>query len=163
MRRLRIVPFLVLLGLALSASPLYAERDYYVQSAKAKVMSSPSFRASVLGEASRGTKLTVIKKEGRWVKVKFYGKTGYVASLLVTPYPPLAARGLIRAEDKDFQQSVRRRASTYTSAAAARGLAQDDRRRISGQEKVDYDGLTRVESFAVSDAEVARFMEGVRP
>jgi len=155
------VPVLFL-GFLLAASSVFAQQNYYVQSLRAKVLSAPSFKASVLGEASRGTKLQAIKKEGRWVKIKFYGKTGYVASLLVTPYPPLARRGLIRAEGGDFQQSVRRRASTYTSAAAARGLAQDDRRRISGQEKSDFDALERVEAFTVSDADVARFMEDGR-
>lgn len=150
-------------GLMVAASPLFAEEVYYVQSAKARILSSPSFKSAVLGEASRGSRLSVIKKEGRWVKVVFYGKQGYVAAILVTPYPPLAMKGLIRAEDTDFQQSVRRRASTYTSAAAARGLAQDDRRRIGGLEKADYDGLALVEAFTVTEAELARFLEGNRP
>jgi uncharacterized protein YgiM (DUF1202 family) len=159
MTRIGLVVFIIAAA-ALFLTPAYAETAYYVQSAKAKVMSAPSFKASVLGEASRGTKLSGIAKEGRWIKVSYYGKTGYVATLLVTSYPPLAMKGLIKAEDTDFQQSVRRRASTYTSAAAARGLAQDDRRRISGQEKTDYDGLASVEAFAVSDEELAKFMEG---
>lgn len=154
---------IVVLGIVLFASPVLSAGAYYVQSTKAKVMSAPSFKASMLGEASRGTKLNVIAREGRWIKVNYYGKTGYVATLLVTPYPPLTMKGLIKAEDTDFQQSVRRRASTYTSAAAARGLAQDDRRRLSGQEKVDYDGLARVEEFTVSEADLARFLEGARP
>ena len=159
MPRIRFIGLIIAGSLFLS-SAAFAETAYYVQSAKAKVMSSPSFKATVLGEASRGTKLNGVAKEGRWIKVNYYGKTGYVATLLVTSYPPLAMKGLIRAEDTDFQQSVRRRASTYTSAAAARGLAQDDRRRVSGQEKTDYDSLARVEAFTVSDADVARFMEG---
>ena len=162
MLRIRSIAFLVL-GLALSASAVPAQTTYYVQSAKAKIMSAPSFKAATLGEASRGTKLTFLKKEGTWVKLSYYGKEGYVASILVSPYPPLAQAGMIKAEDTDLQQGVRRRASTYTSAAAARGLAQDDRQRLSRDEKVDYGGLEKVEAFTVSPDEVTRFMEGGKP
>lgn len=154
---------LFLFGLLASVSAVFAQDSYYVQSAKARVMAAPSFKAAVLGEASRGTKLSFVKREGRWVKVGFYGKEGYVPLLLVTSHPPLTTRGLIKAEDTDFRQSVRRRASTYTSAAAARGLAQDDRRRLGGEEHADFAGLEKVEAFMVTEVEVARFQEGGRP
>lgn len=139
---------------------VHAADTYYVQSVKAKVLSAPSFKSTVLGEASKGTKLTAVGKEGNWVKVSYYGKDGYVSALLVTPYPPMARAGLIKADEADFQQGVRRRASTYTSAAAARGLAADDRRRLSGEEKSDYSGLEKMEAFMVTEAEIAKFMEG---
>jgi uncharacterized protein YgiM (DUF1202 family) len=137
-----------------------AQETYYVQSVKAKVLSAPSFKANVLGEASRGTRLSAIGKDGSWVKVNYYGKDGYVAAILLSASPPMAKQSMIRAGDSEFQQGVRRRASTYTSAAAARGLAADDRRRLSGEDKLDYDGLERVEKYVVSDAELTKFMEG---
>lgn len=138
----------------------YALEPYYVQSVKAKIMTAPSFKAIALGEASKGTKLTAVAKEGSWIKVSYYGQTGYVSSILVSPYPPMARQGLIKAEQSELRQGVRRRASTYTSAAAARGLAQDDRRRLSGEEKSDYVGLEKMEAITVSEGEIVRFMEG---
>lgn len=144
----------------LIALPASAQETYYVQSVKAKVLSAPSFKASVLGEASRGTRLSSIGRDGSWVKVSFYGKDGYVAAILLSVSPPMAKHTMIKAGDSEFQQGVRRRASTYTSAAAARGLAADDRRRLSGEDKLDYDGLERVEKYTVSDAELTKFMEG---
>lgn len=143
--------------IALQAS---AQETYYVQSVKAKVLSSPSFKASVLGEASRGTRLSSVGKKGSWVKVNYYGKDGYVAAVLLAASPPMAKQTMIKAGDADFQQGVRRRASTYTSAAAARGLAADDRRRLGGEDKLDYDGLEKVEKFTVSDSELAKFIAG---
>jgi len=137
-----------------------AQETQYVQSVKAKVFSAPSFKASVLGEASRGTRLRSIGREGSWMKISYYGKDGYVAAILLSASRPMAKHTMIKAEDTEFQQGVRRRASTYTSAAAARGLAADDRRRLSGDDKLDYDGLERVEKYAVSEAELVRFMEG---
>ncbi len=148
---------LVVCLIALQAS---AQETYYVQSVKAKVHSAPSFKASVLGEASRGTRLNSIGRSGSWLKVSYYGKDGYVAAILVSVSPPMAKHTMIKAGDADFQQGVRRRASTYTSAAAARGLAADDRRRLSGEDRLDYDGLERVEKYTISDAELTKFMEG---
>lgn len=147
----------VLCAIAQQATAL---ETYYVQSVKAKVLSAPSFKASVLGEASKGTRLNSIGRDGNWVKVNFYGKDGYVAAILLSKSPPMAKHTIIKADDAEFQQGVRRRASTYTSAAAARGLAADDRRRLSGEDKLDYDGLERVERYTVSEADLAKFMEG---
>jgi uncharacterized protein YgiM (DUF1202 family) len=148
------------IAVLLSLSGRLLAEDAYVQSVKAKIMSGPSFKAEVLGEAGKGTKLPVSGREGSWVKVAFKGKEGYASSMLLSPRPPLARTSLIKGEESDIKQSVRRRASTYTSAAAARGLTQDDRRRLSKDEKTDYGGLDKMESFTVSADEVSRFMEG---
>jgi hypothetical protein len=146
--------------LILSSGALQAQDTYYVQSVKARILAEPSFKAKVIGESTKGTKLLSSGRQGSWVKVLLYQKEGFVSSLLLSKTPPLEKQRLIKGEGADIKQSVRRRASTYTSAAAARGLAQDDRRRLSSEEKTDYFGLEKMESFTVSSEEVARFMEG---
>ena len=145
----------------LTAAGVYAAQDfYYVQSIKAKVLAGPSFKSRIIGEASKGTKFVSRGREGSWVKVVFYQNEGYVSSLLLSKYPPMNKLSVIKGDEVDIKRSVRRRASTYTSAAAARGLTQDDRRRLSRDEKADYSGLDKMESFTISPEEVARFMEG---
>jgi hypothetical protein len=139
---------------------LYAQTEYYVQSIKAKVMSAPSFKSNVIAEVAKGFKLIASGRAGSWIKVRFSNKDGYVSSLLVSTHPPFEKAGIIKGEDADIKQGVRRRASSYTSAAAARGLTKEDRRRLSREEKVDYESLERIEAFTVSDDEVVRFMEG---
>jgi uncharacterized protein YgiM (DUF1202 family) len=124
------------------------------------VMSASSFKSDVLGEVGKGAKLTATGKEGSWVKVRFNDREGYVSSLVVSTHPPLEKTGVIKAEEGDIKQGVRRRASSYTSAAAARGLAQDDRRRLSRDEKADYVSLDKMEAFTLKPEEIARFMEG---
>ncbi len=133
---------------------------YYVQSLKAKVMAEPSFKSKTLDELNKGTKLTSLGKVGSWIKVTYKTKTGYVSSMLLSAHQPMERLSLIKGEETDIKQSVRRRASTYTSAAAARGLAADDRRRLSRDEKVDYGALEKVEAFTLSNDDVKRFMEG---
>jgi uncharacterized protein YgiM (DUF1202 family) len=142
------------------ATTLYAQTEYYVQSVKAKVMSGPSFKSGVIAEVAKGHKLAASGREGSWVKVRISDKDGYVSSLLVSTHPPFEKTGVIKGEEDDIKQGVRRRASSYTSAAAARGLAQDDRRRLSQEEKSDYESLEKMEAFTLSPDEVTRFMEG---
>jgi hypothetical protein len=157
---LRILFFFLFACFISLSGPAWGQDQYYVQSLKAKIMSAPSFKAAIVAEAGKGTKLIASGKEGSWIKVGFGQKQGYVSSLLLSKNPPMEKVTLIKGNEDDIKQSVRRRASTYTSAAAARGLTQDDRRRLSTHEKVDYDGLEKVEAFTVTSEEVARFMEG---
>jgi uncharacterized protein YgiM (DUF1202 family) len=151
---------ITLISVMLFAAAVFAQGDYFVQSAKARVLSAASFKSSLLGEVGKGYKFASLAKQGSWVKVKYKGKVGYVPALLLSTHPPFEKVGLIKADESDIKQGVRRRASSYTSAAAARGLAQDDRRRLSKEEKVDYESLDKVESFKVTPEELSRFMEG---
>lgn len=152
--------FLVVLIMILSATFAQAEEVFYVQSLRAKILSGASFKSKVLGETAKGDKLVALGRMGTWVKVNYAGKEGYVSALLVSTRPPMEKLGLIKADEGDISHGVRRRASTYTSAAAARGLVQDDRRRLSRDEKVDYQGLEKVESVMITNADIAKFMEG---
>lgn len=146
---------------AVFASFLYAQQTvYYVQSIKAKVLSAPSFKGKVVAEVEKGSKLISTGREGSWIKVKIdKNRDGYVSSLLLSTHPPLAKAGIIRGEDAEIKQGVRRRASSYTSAAAARGLTRDDRQRLSKEERADYESLEKVESLKLSADEINRFME----
>ncbi len=154
---------IVSLVVLLFAGSAFGGDTYYVQSLKAKIMSAPSFKAEVLGDAVKGTKFISSGREGSWIKVVYKGKHGYISSMLLSPHAPMERVSLIRGEEADIKQSVRRRASTYTSAAAARGLAADDRRRLSREEKVDYGALEKIETFTLSDEDIARFKEGKNP
>ncbi len=151
---------IALLVAVLGNSIAFGGDVYYVQSLKAKIMSAPSFKSPVLGEAVKGAKLVSSGKAGSWIKVSFKDKEGYVSSMLLSTHMPMEKIGLIRGEESDIKQSVRRRASTYTSAAAARGLAADDRRRLSKDEKVDYGALEKIEAFTLSADDVSRFRGG---
>lgn len=158
MRR-NVAIYLCIVVLLLISGTLRAE-DLYVQSAKAKIMWEPTFKSKVMAEVGSGHKFVSIGKEGNWVKVKFDYEVGYVSSLLLANHPPFAKQGLIKAADSDLRVGVRRRASTYTSAAAARGLAQEGRKRLSKEEKADYYSLEKIEAYTVSSDEISRFIEG---
>lgn len=153
---------LILLTVVLSTAVALAEDVYYVQSTKAKIMSQASFKAKVIGEASKGSKMTSLGRSGSWVKVKYYSSEGYVSALILSTQPPMRKMGLIKADEGTLSHGVRRRASTYASAAAARGLVQDDRRRMSRDEKADYEGVLKLETITITEEELVKFMEGGR-
>lgn len=154
----KLILFAMMLVL-LAVSAAIAE-DVYVQSAKAKVMAAPTFKSAVLGEVVKGHKFVKTGKAGNWMKVQYRGQDAYVSSLLLLAKPPMNKVGLVQAENSEIKDSVRRRASTYTSAAAARGLASDDRRRASDDMNTDYRSLEKIETFSVSPEELAKFADG---
>ncbi len=147
----------------LSTTALYAESVYYVQSVKAKILSGSSFKSTVIAVVEKGHKLTSTGKDGIWVKVKIKDKQGYVPSLLLSAHPPLEKVGVIKADDVEIREGVRRRASSFTSAAAARGLTPEDRKRVSDEELVDFNALERMESLRLTVDEVTQFMAGSKP
>lgn len=139
-----------------------AQDVMYVQSAKAKIMSGPSFKSVVMGTVSRGTRFLVLGKDASWIKVKFDYQHGYVPALVLSQRPPMTRVNAVKIEQADLGPTVRRRASTFASAAAARGLTAEDRRRMSREESSDFEALQKVEAVVLGADEVSKFQEGLK-
>ena len=150
---------MIFLPSILFASLVHAESIYYVQSLHANIRSEPSFGAKVIAKAEKGQKLSSLSKQGNWIKIQIEGKEGYISSLLVSTQPPLQKQTVIKAEDEDIKPVARRRASTHTSAAAARGLTDEERKRDGIEEGPDYRAVDKMESLKVTPEEVTRFKE----
>lgn len=134
----------------------------FVQSTKAKIMESPSFRAKIVATAHKGEELTVLGKKGRWYQVSIDGKKGWISRLLVSQTPPMKKVSVFAKADKDISTKARRRASVMTTAAAARGLAEDDRKRLGAETKVDYAAIEKVDAISVSESETDAFIEQIQ-
>lgn len=158
---------LILLGVIAAGWSLGAfaqsEQTYYVQSSKARILAAPTFSSKVIDEVALGQKLVMKGRQGSWIRVERNGREGYVSTLLVSARPPMARVKYIQAEDGEIKQGVRRRTSSFSSAAAARGLTKDDRKRADIDDGVDYKALYKMESFSVSENEVTQFAEGEKP
>ncbi len=151
---------LAVVGTLLLAGSAYAEEStYYVQSNNATVRSGASFGAKVIAKVAKGQALTSTAKEGNWLKIKVDGKEGYISAYLVSSQPPLERQGVIKADEtQEIAPSARRRASSFTSAAAARGLTNDENSR-EGDTKTDFKAVDKMESLKVTPAEVNKFKE----
>lgn len=148
---------LFLFAFAVSASAA----DLFVQSVKAPILSAPSLGSSKVAEAVKGETLKELEKKGDWYKVGYKDITGWVSRLLVGSKPPSGKVSVLEDTEERIEKGARKRASAFTTAAAARGLA-EDRARISDKYRVDFRGVEMMEAVSISDEEALRFLqEGV--
>lgn len=136
-----------------------ADTTYYVQSDNARVRAEPAFNAKVLASVEKGQKLVASSKEAGWVKVKVGDKEGYISALLLSTQPPLdKPNTVIKGDEPEIKQGVRRRASSFSSAAAARGLVDDEQKRDEKtEEATDYKAVKKMESLSIPKEEVNSF------
>ena len=147
----------LLMGSLLSA-PLTAQAaDLFVQSVKAPILSAPSLGSSKVGEAAKGDMLKELGKKGDWYNVGYKNSTGWVSRLLVGPKPPSSKVSVLEQTGEKLETGARKRASAFTTSAAARGLS-EDRARISDKFRVDYNALDEMEAIKISDDEALRFV-----
>ena len=131
--------------------------DLYIQSIKAPILSEPSLGSQKIAEGTKGEVLKEIEKKGNWYRVDYRGKTGWVSRLLIGNRPPMNKISVLEETGEKLEKGVRKRASAFTTAAAARGLA-EDRARLSDKYKVDFKGLEALEAFKVSDEDALSFV-----
>lgn len=151
---------LVLVALLLIA-PLAQAAVHYVQSVKAPILLNSSFGSPKLAEAAKGEELKEVEKKGSWYKVIYKDKTGWVSRFLIGPKPPADRVSVLEGTSENLESGARKRASAFTTAAAARGFA-EDRSRVSDKYKTSFEGVERMEAVKVSDEMALTFLqEGV--
>ncbi len=148
--RILFVPVLFVLSQAHAA-------DIYVQSVRAPILSTSAFGSQKLAEAVKGDVLKELEKKGGWHKVNYKDKTGWVSRLLVGRKPPAARVSVLEGSGENLGTGARKRASAFTTAAAARGLA-EDRSRINDKYRVNFASVERMEGIKVSDEEAYTFL-----
>lgn len=132
--------------------------DLYVQSIRAPIMSAPSLGSQVIAEAHKSDLLKEVEKQGNWHRVSYKDKTGWVSKLLVGLKPPMGKVSLLEETEEKLSTGARKRASAFTTAAAARGLA-EDRARVNDKFKVDHYGVESMEAVKISDDEALVFLQ----
>jgi hypothetical protein len=60
----------------------------YVQGARANIRSKPSVDAKLVGQADKGSKLNVVRRDGKWVQVERGATRGWVSGNLLGPRLP---------------------------------------------------------------------------
>lgn len=155
---------MVLAVLLASAVVVEAATVVYVHSTKAKIYAENSLGSKLVSTAAQGEELEVLEQKSNWYQVRYKGNSGWVSSLLVKASPPMGRVSALQKSKADISKESRRRASVVTLTAAARGLAEDDRRRLGGLTTMDYDSLERVEAISgnISEDEVSAFIEEIK-
>lgn len=62
--------------------------ELFVQAGQANLRAAASLRARVVGHATRGDKLKVIGRSGKWVEVETQGRGGWISGKLLGPRAP---------------------------------------------------------------------------
>ncbi|OGV97613.1 MAG: hypothetical protein A3I04_03585 [Nitrospinae bacterium RIFCSPLOWO2_02_FULL_39_110] len=154
----KFVSCLFVVSLLLVVPSLVSAADLFVQSVKAPIFSAPSLGSQKIAEAVRGEMLKELEKKGDWYKVSYKDKVGWVSRLLVGTTQPMGKVLLAEEGGEKLEKGARKRASAFTTAAAARGLA-EERARLSDKYKVDYKSVEAMETMKISDDEVSKFHE----
>ena len=151
---MRALLVIILVGLSFTA---VAAGSLYVQSDKAKLSAAPSFGAASVATLKKGDELAVIQAQNGWYRVHAHGKTGWIPRLLVSKHKPISRISVLSGEKDSVKPTARRRASNVTTAGAARGLVNDDRRRANPDGAADYEAVQSMESDTIPQKDVEAF------
>lgn len=151
----------LLLTLFLAAPFAQAEEYLYILSARAKLLSDPSFGSKTIENMTKGEKVIELEKTNNWFKVQYEGKTGWLSRLSVSPHPPVKRKRRLASVDTKLQDNSRRRASNVSTTAAVRGLSELDRSRLNSKDVMNFAALETMENVEISDTEVYAFMDSV--
>jgi hypothetical protein len=146
----------LILSIFLGAFTLNAETAY-IKGLKATIYAEPNNSADKIAKLARGEEVTVVDKKGFWRKVKSSKVTGWLPALMISKKKP---KNKISVLDKktNMSQKARKRASTFTSAAAARGLTESGRKRIGKMQQPDFNALEKVEKETVDEEEAIEYL-----
>lgn len=144
----------------LSPGILMAEEGdvYYIQAPRAAVLASPSLDSQVLGELFRGQKFIGVSR-GNWLRLSYKGSDGYLPAILAAAHAPLVKR------DFESKTPQRHHLKTRISSFPPEAAGEKNRRETppegdTGGNRPDYEALRVMESFAPSQEEIQKFMEG---
>src|SRR5687768_4421410 len=76
---MRVTTLILVLICGALAFPREAAADKVKSNQETKLFARPGERAKVIAKVGSGKMMTVLAKEGRWLKVRVSGRTGYVA------------------------------------------------------------------------------------
>lgn len=135
----------------------------YVHSSHADVYTKPSMSAQKSSQLVKGDKVNVIQKTGTWCEIEHTAGKGYVYAFLLKK-EEVKTKDRLYSRLRSFFSKIesvssksRRRPSSYTATAAARGL-RDKRKHFATLYESDYDTLEKFEGIKISEDEAYDFI-----
>jgi len=132
------------------------EDTLFVKSYQTHLFKSPSIENLSAHTLQRGNSVTFLEKQDVWIKVKAGEKTGWLMEFHLSSKP--IQKRVLLSQTVDLTSAARKRASTFTSTAAARGLADSGQQVVDGQASLEMTALSRIESQAVREEEALEFL-----
>jgi len=138
----RVLLFLAILSLSLSAAHSQARNVRFVAVESADVRSGTGFFAGDVGTLRLGDEVTVVRDSGRWSEVRAGTVTGWVASASLSPRRPVRAGAAVTPGEV---------------ALAGKGFGREveNQYRLTGP---DFSPVDEMEAASLSMAELRRFI-----
>ncbi|MBF0236557.1 MAG: SH3 domain-containing protein [SAR324 cluster bacterium] len=130
----------------------------YVRSFKAFLLEKPQGNSTKILTIAQGAAVESLETQGLWVKVAIEGQQGWISKMVLAAQPPTGKVSLLD-ENSELADSARRRASSFSSTAAARGLTESGRERINSKEGTDFDAVEQLEKQQITETEAIQFIE----
>lgn len=162
MNRSIVLLFTLMIGLSLPVETF--AYNAYVQSVHADVYQSPTLKSQKAMSLVKGDSVDVVKESGSFFLISYKGSKGYIYKFLVDKREVSTSEKLYSRLQSFFHkiESVsgksRRRPSSYTATAAARGL-RDKRQNFAQSYVSDYESLSRFESIVIGEDEALAFLK----
>lgn len=129
--------------------PLAFAKPAFIKSLKADVLAESKMGSTVVATLQRGTEINEVSREGTFAQVEAGGKKGFLSTLFISDKPLLSGGSLLNQE-VDITSKARKRASGFTSAAAARGLKESSDDVFKELGDADFESLAKMENQKVS-------------
>jgi hypothetical protein len=150
--------YLLLFSLLILSSGLGAKK-LYVNSLQIVPVEQPQYGAKKLDiTIPRGTAVEQIEIKDSWSRVQYDKKEGWVPNIVLTEQKPGNKVSPLTETNVDISKDARKRASGYTSAAAARGLTGSGRKRVNSTQAPDYEALRKMENGKAKEKEAVEFV-----
>ena len=143
--------------LLLGSSVIFAE-TLYVKSFQAFLLEEPKASAKKLKQLDRGTAVETLQTQGVWIQVKVGEAQGWLSKMVLAETVAGEKVSLL-ASNVDLSSDARRRASTYSSTAAARGLVRSGQERINSRTTTNFEVLAALEAQIINESEAVHFLE----
>ena len=139
----------------------------YVSSMKTDLYSEAKRNSAKIGELQRGAELTVISKEGSWIRVKYNSKEGYVSKIVTSAKKPGEKMSLLASADQNTRIHARKRASSDVTAASARGLFDEGGRSGNARARAvdgasgtsNREAISSMESLSIPEEDLMTFLK----
>jgi len=154
--------FLIIVVLLVVAAGAVTAQDLFVTARVAMLVTEPSTSAGRAGIVRQGDALELLSENGEWYEVvTATGQSGFIQAEFVGSEPG-ASRVASGGLENISSVTTRRRASAYsTSAAATRGLSEDNPRERQNMsfDAYDFRAVSWVKRFSYSDDELINFAQ----
>ena len=137
----------------------------YVSSVKTNLYKDSSRKSVKITSLKKNSRLQVVSEKGRWVKIKYGSKKGWVNKMFTSKKKKGGKISLLGSAGQSARIHARKRASSNVTAASARGLMADNEaansrsRSASGNAaKFDPALLSKIEAYYISEDNLLKFL-----